>query len=377
MSSIQEQIDALRWERDELDGRIQELEDTMRWQAKQKLRQEEAQHKEELLQIQVLRTKAPLVISNPELVEMLDKLVTWGGGTPHSQGHPWCMSEEGRIPMFRVVGGISLPSIYDGAWPDGITSVSGVFSYEEHQSSGDHFSYPKGSMIDLCLVYGNQQCHEKKGLVLKDSALLQLVPEKKVFASLNAWIADMGRPSFGAVRVRLNDPRTRHEKAQEALDKLGSFQEKIAYLTELYKLKQSARFRNSVKQNYEFAVQHYERTKERIQVALRRVDLDNPEAARIIAREARELKSVTKHKDASFTHMNSLSEEDRERRPAYIHNHWNSFLYTKDVVYGRCIVAKSPGGSIYHHKNGAQKWVPQGPTQVFLLWRRQEIPFNV
>lgn len=376
MSSIQEQIDALREQKENLSERIAELERTMQWEKEKDVRCAQLQHKEDLENIARLRTDTFLVTSNPALMKHLDGLAMWGGGTPHSQDRAWAFCEDWRISMLNVSNGISMPAL-SGAWPDGALSVSGVFSYSSFYSDGPSgIKYPKGAMIDFDLLYRDGIRGLRKGLVLKEGAILQLVPEKKVYTSLGAWIVDLARPTFGAVRVCLPDPRTRHEKAQDEVNKLASFPEKIAWLMAHYKLKQFLRFNPSPKMVYDDAVNGYEQAKKRVKNYLAELNVEAPEAPCNLQKYGRWLKNMQLHKKRCFLQMNTLSEEAQNKRYVYICNRWKSFLFIKDAQYGRCVVAAAE--YVYHRGHGgAPKWVPQGPTQVFLLWRGEEIAFNV
>jgi hypothetical protein len=378
MSSIQQQLDALREEKESLDCRIAELEDKMRWEKEQEARCEQIQHKEDLENIARLRTEALLVTSNPALVKLLDGMTTWGGGTPHSQGRAWAHCEDSLISMLNVNNGISMPVLRGETWPGGVFSMSGVFSHSRRESDGPSgINYPKGAMIDFDLVYRNGIRGLRKGLMLKEGAILQLVPEKKVYTSLGAWIVDLAQPAFGAVRVRLPDPRTRHEKAQEEVSKLGSFEQKIAWLLAHYKLKQFTRFNPSPKMNYEYAANGYEQEKKRVKKYLAELNLEASGAPRELQKYGRWLKYAADHKERTFQYMNTLSEEAKNKRYVSIFNRWKSFLFIKDAQYGRCVVAAVTDGVYHQGLGGGCKWVPQGPTQVFLSWRGQEIAFNV
>lgn len=395
MSSTQERIDALREEKDALDCRIEELERTMRWEAKQKERCASALHKQQQESILQLRSTVRLVTSNTKLVKLLDTSVAWGGGTPHSQGHFWRFSDESGLGMCNMGNGISLPPMYSPAWPQGSTPVSGVFSYSDEPVMGNAVSYPTGTMIDFCLLYPQGPPQGRKGLILRDTVLLQLLPEKKVFASLAEWIGEMGRPSFGAVRVCLQDPRTRHEKVQEALNNLGSFREKVAHLRQEYKLKQFVSFSQTPTQMYESAVRGHEYAKKEVKRLMERIDVERPEAASKLTSLARWLKSSLERKAKLFNAMDRLPEEERHKAPVNIYNRTKTFLYTNNGVHGRCLVADSceegPSGGVYHRlvdaSNGicaspltkcrAHKWEPQGPAEVCLLWRGEEIVFNL
>jgi hypothetical protein len=231
-------------------------------------------------------------------------------------------------------------------------------------------------------VYRDGICAARKGLVLKDGKLLQLVPEKKVCDSLQAWIAEMGQPTFGAARVRLPDPRTRHQKAQDCLEKLGSFHEKIKYLITEYKLKQSVNFRPSPIQKYEWAVASHERNKRDTKRRLVELNLEAPGAGRQLIRWGNYMKTTGDYMQSMHALVEGLSEEDRYKQVAYIWNKWKSYLYVKGPENRASVVAEtwlagSLNGVYYCEGGVVQKWAPQGPTQVFLAWRGQEIAFNV
>ena len=379
MSSLQERLAALQEERENLVFRIEELERSVRAEKEVEARRAEFQHKEDLENIALLRQQF-LVTSNPALVRMLDNLVQ-EGLTPHMLKSSWSRCENSEIRMYNVTNGICLPQSCRGSWSGGITYVSGFFSYNSDATYFDKtISYSMNTMIDFGLVYRNGIEERRKGLVLKGGAILQLRPEKKTYESLNAWIEEMERPTFGVVRVCIYDPRTRHQKAQEKLNAMDcSFEQKIVWLMQHYKLKQKLRFWASPKKRYEIAVVNCEQEKARVKQNLAQLNLGAPEAGNSLARWGRWLKGRALHVELSLGYMNSLSEEDRNKSPITLSNRWNSYLYVKDAS-GHCVVAED-SLSVYHqcHKDAAavRKWVPQGPTQVFLWWRMQEIVFNV
>lgn len=376
MSSIQQQLDALREQKENLSERIAELEDTMRWEKEKDVRCAQVQHKEDLENIERLRTDTPLVTSNPALMKHLDRLATWGGGTPHSQGRAWAFCENWQINMLNVNNGISMPALSGATWPDGVLSMSGVFSYSSFYKDGSSgINYPKGAMIDFDLLYRDGRGRLRKGLVLKEGAILQLVPEKKVYTSLGEWIAELAQPTFGAVRVRLPDPRTRHEKVQDEVSKLGSFEKKVEYIMATYNLKQRVKFGYSPKELYEQAQVYCEMRKNATKERLAGFDLSAPDAGRLLERYGRHLKNAEAYKERAFKFMQSRPEKERDTKPISFHDRWRSSLVTRD---GGGLTTH--GGIVYH-----QSWVadaprpvdPEGQSQVFLLWRGKEIAFNV
>jgi len=387
MSSIQEQLEALREEKENVIMRIAELERAMQWDKEKEVRCAELRHKEDLVGIARLRTDAAIVVSNPALVKLLDGMTSWGGGTPHSQGRAWACCGDGRISMLNVNNGISMPALGGKTWPDGAFSMSGVFSHSSLGSDGPSgINYPKGTMIDFNLVYPDGIALSRKGLVLKEGAILQLLPEKKVYTSLGAWIVDLAQPTFGAVRVRLPDPRTRHEKAQDEVNKLESFEQKIAYLTQQYNLKPFASFGYSPKQLYENAVRRMAAQQEQTKLQFAELNLGAPGAGeqliRLGTRMGTRMKRLAAYRESLRLRVEGLSEEDRNKEPVQIFNPRKSFLFIKNAVYGRCTVAMPADKrrkGIYHQAagGGAKEWVPQGPTQVFLSWRGKEIVFEV
>jgi len=386
MSSIQEQLEALREEKENVIMRIAELERAMQWDKEKEVRCAELRHKEDLVGIARLRTDAAIVVSNPALTKLLDGL-TRGGDTPHSQSRAWAFCEFWQTSMLNVRNGISMPALSGETWSDGVLSVSGFFSYSSFYSDGPSgINYPKGTMIDFNLVYPDGIALSTKGRVLKEGAILQLLPEKKVYTSLGAWIVDLEQPTFGAVRVRLPDPRTRHEKAQDEVNKLESFEQKIAYLTQQYNLKPFASFGYSPKQLYENAVRRMAAQQEQTKLQFAELNLDAPGAGqqliRLGTRMGTRMKRLAAYRESLRLRVEGLSEEDRNKEPVQIFNPRKSFLFIKDAVYGRCTVAMPADKrrkGIYHQAagGGAKEWVPQGPTQVFLSWRGKEIVFEV
>ena len=382
MSSIQEQLEALREEKENVIMRIAELERAMQWDKEKEVRCAELRHKEDLVGIARLRTDAAIVVSNPALTKLLDGL-TRGGDTPHSQSRAWAFCEHWQTSMLNVRNGISMPALSGETWSDGVLSVSGFFSYSSFYSDGPNgIKYPRGTMIDFNLVYPDGIALSRKGLVLKEGAILQLLPEKKVYTSLGAWIVDLAQPTFGAVRVRLPDPRTRHEKAQDELKKLAGFPEKIAHLMREYNLKQFVGFGYSPKQLYESQLAVLQMYEGDTICHLKELDIKSPDAGVKLIRWGRWLKRAKEKKDKARAYMNLLSEEARNQEPPRIYNHWKSRLYTKDSDEKRCTVAMPADKrrkGIYHQAagGGAKEWVPQGPTQVFLSWRGKEIVFEV
>lgn len=377
MSSIQQQIDELREQKENLSERIAELEDTMRWEKEKDVRCAQLQHKEDLENIERLRTDTPLVTSNPALMKHLERLVTWGGGTPHSQGRAWAFCENWQTSMLNVNNGISMPALSGATWPDGALSMSGVFSYSSFYKDGSSgINYPKGTMIDFDLLYRDGRGRLRKGLVLKEGAILQLVPEKKVYTSLGEWIAGLAQPTFGAVRVRLPDPRTRHEKAQEELSKLGSFEEKVAYLMSTYNLKQRVKFGYSPKELYEQAQVHRDTKKNVIKERLAGFDLSAPEAGQLLEIYGRHLKNAEVFKQQAFKFMQSRPEKERDTRPISFHNRWHSCLVARD---GGALTTH--GGIVYHDSSptgmAPHPLPPEGQSKVFLMWRGKQIAFNV
>ena len=386
MSSIQEQLEALREEKENVIMRIAELERAMQWDKEKEVRCAELRHKEDLVGIARLRTDAAIVVSNPALTKLLDGL-TRGGDTPHSQSRAWAFCEYWQTSMLNVRNGISMPALSGETWSDGVLSVSGFFSYSSFYSDGPNgIKYPRGTMIDFNLVYPDGIALSRKGLVLKEGAILQLLPEKKVYTSLGAWIVDLAQPTFGAVRVRLPDPRTRHEKAQDELKKLAGFPEKIAHLMREYNLKPFASFGYSPKQLYENAVRRMAAQQEQTKLQFAELNLGAPGAGeqliRLGTRMGTRMKRLAAYRESLRLRVEGLSEEDRNKEPVQIFNLRKSFLFIKDAVYGRCTVAMPADKrrkGIYHQAagGGAKEWVPQGPTQVFLSWRGKEIVFEV
>lgn len=382
MSTVSQQLEALREQKENLDFRIAELERSAKWEAQNELRRGEPQHKEDLENIMRLRTDVTIVTSNSALVRLLDAF-TIGGATPHSEGRAWAGSERSDIRMLNVNNGISMPRLDGEAWPGDNVSVSGVFSYSRLEGEGpSDINYPKGSMIDFDLLYSDGIRGLRKGLVLTEGTLLQLVPEKKVYASLGTWIVDLGRPSFGAVRVRLPDPRTRHQKMQDALNKMGSFHEKIAHITAEYRLKQVPVFRESPNDSYKRLLRMCQSQQEYCAKEMQKLKLGEAGAADILLGLGRRLKRMEYYKDAEYERNSKLSEEERNKITITIWHQHKSYLYVKSAEYGACVVAHActagPLNGVYYCEGSAtHKWAPQGPTQVFLLWRGQEIAFNV
>jgi hypothetical protein len=377
MSSVQERIAALREEKENLDFRIEELERVARAEEEMEARRADFQHKEDQENIARLREQY-LVTSNPTLVKILDVLVQHCS-TPHMGNRPWLRCESNEIRMCNVTNGICLPESCRGTWSGGIPYVSGFFSYNSSAMFEREISYPIHTMIDFGLVYRNGIEGRRKGLVMKERKLLQLLPEKRLFDSLNAWIEEMGQPTFGVVKVCVYDPRTRHQKAQEALDAMkGSFEQKISWLMQQYKLKQVLNVKYSPKQHYERAVKYCENAKAKLKNDVPLINMDAPGGLERLVSSVNWFKSTERYANRKRLQLDQLSLEAQNKQPMRIINRWMSRLSIKDPVIGTSIITTSCN-SVYMQvsRKEARVFNPQGPTQVFLWWRRQIIAFTV